>query len=531
MVGNVSLGCTTCKARKVRCDLQKPICMNCQKGKRQCSGPLSPFMKPMVLEKQDLPTRHKNITNLKKGPAQGGRKALKMAVGNTNDSIGSFYDMQIQNNTGFDQQQQNESDPDIPSTIMISIPRRPASSQSSMLAQEISSRLTSVGSVGLDLKQLGFYMPLLSQRIGHNEALDAAVQCLLRGHDKLLRRAPRSQTGGLNSYVYALSLLRRDIENVGKDPNIQAAELVCAAMVLSSYELFKYETARAWIAHAGGVSAIIRAWGPERIVSDFDISLFTSHYGAIVMSSLFTGQDCYLTSPEWEPVKKRCMEQKSHLDLISFDIVTRLSTLSPLVRETRTLLANPSSDYSLLLFPSLEARVQAFRAELQKNSNKIVSDFNNPKIVMHRPGTGNPPFLQQELHFSNHKIAMRYGLYWASAIIADKLLQRLYNIYEPDSAHLIELEDEMQLFAVNIMQSVAYLRTVAPFGALYVTFALQVVAAVIEPESTRVWIKDALVELFSSLGITFDVNQMAFVGALLTGGSIQLPWMGKATKD
>lgn len=33
-----SKGCTTCRRRKVRCDLGKPTCENCRKGKRTCEG-------------------------------------------------------------------------------------------------------------------------------------------------------------------------------------------------------------------------------------------------------------------------------------------------------------------------------------------------------------------------------------------------------------------------------------------------------------------------------------------------------------
>src|SRR6186713_1217876 len=34
-------GCMTCKARKVRCGLERPICENCNKLSRLCAYPLS----------------------------------------------------------------------------------------------------------------------------------------------------------------------------------------------------------------------------------------------------------------------------------------------------------------------------------------------------------------------------------------------------------------------------------------------------------------------------------------------------------
>jgi hypothetical protein len=41
-------------------------------------------------------------------------------------------------------------------------------------------------------------------------------------------------------------------------------------------------TNRSWITYAGGVSALIEAWGPDSIVSEFDVAIFACQFGAIV---------------------------------------------------------------------------------------------------------------------------------------------------------------------------------------------------------------------------------------------------------
>jgi hypothetical protein len=46
--------------------------------------------------------------------------------------------------------------------------------------------------------------------------------------------------------------------------------------------MFTGELRHSWVAHVGGVTALIEVWGPERIVTDFDLILFITHYGAIV---------------------------------------------------------------------------------------------------------------------------------------------------------------------------------------------------------------------------------------------------------
>jgi hypothetical protein len=81
------------------------------------------------------------------------------------------------------------------------------------------------------------------------------------------------------------------------------------------------------------------------------------------------------------------------------------------------------------------------------------------------------------------------------------------------------------------MQSIASIRTSAPFGALHMAFALHVVSAVVKPLSTRVWVRDALKDLLAALDLDVRVNRMVYVGELLTGGCIQLPFIGREVKD
>ncbi|RFU27823.1 hypothetical protein B7463_g8509, partial [Scytalidium lignicola] len=494
------------------CDQLRPICLNCQKSQRHCTGALSPFMKSVDFTRQGGPKRKGDMANQKR------------------DTTDLFSAMKIKDDARLEPQ--NHSDINTLNLISVSIPRQPTITQSSLLTLALTDRLAKASGSGFDLQNLGGYMPQISGRIGHNAALDAAVGCLLQGHAKLLRREPRRKTSGLDSYVQSLALLRRDLEKIGKDPNIQAPELVCVVIVLSIYELFKYETARAWIAHAGGISAIIKAWGPQQIMSDFDMALFTAQYGSIVMGTLFSGQDCFLATPEWDAVYKRCFRQQNPPDKISFDILEGLTTLSPLLRDTRTLLAAPSTDNSLVLLPSVVARAEKLRVRILRHSHQVESDFNDQGIVFYTvAAAGSPGFLQRELWFCNHKVAMRYGLYWASTIIAARILQRLHSLQDPNSPLVVAFEEEIQSCALKIMQSVVYLRTFAPFGALYMTFALHVVSAVTKPQSTRLWVRDALKELLAALEFDVEVNQMAFVGELLTGGCIQLPFIGKATNN
>ncbi|KAK9353310.1 hypothetical protein V1523DRAFT_440333 [Lipomyces doorenjongii] len=56
-----SKGCLTCRRRKIKCDLQTPVCMQCVKSRRQCSGP-NLNKESCALQKRErrMPVAHRN---------------------------------------------------------------------------------------------------------------------------------------------------------------------------------------------------------------------------------------------------------------------------------------------------------------------------------------------------------------------------------------------------------------------------------------------------------------------------------------
>ena len=129
---------------------------------------------------------------------------------------------------------------------------------------------------GLRLQDFGLYIVDLPQRLGQNKALDAAVdtflhsyQCMQRG-EKILRQSE------LVRYASAIKLLR---EVVSTPDEATTSETMCAALLLYQYEVMKRQpTTVCVMTLAGGVSAILEAWGPTRIKTQFEYGLFMSHF-------------------------------------------------------------------------------------------------------------------------------------------------------------------------------------------------------------------------------------------------------------
>lgn len=89
---------------------------------------------------------------------------------------------------------------------------------------------------GYQLHHLGRYMTEIPRRLGHNPALDVAVECLLQCHTQLLEANQFSQPSTQPSpeYMRALQIL----QNVIADPVLgTSADTVCATMLMAYYEV------------------------------------------------------------------------------------------------------------------------------------------------------------------------------------------------------------------------------------------------------------------------------------------------------
>ncbi|KAF8855505.1 hypothetical protein BDZ45DRAFT_746402 [Acephala macrosclerotiorum] len=145
-------------------------------------------------------------------------------------------------------------------------------------SSELIHYLRSIEDVRFQCRYLGLFMAFLPSRIGHNGALDAAVRRLLQTHQSLMAQHRHPDVECLDDYNEAVGLIRKDL-NKGQAKT--SSQTVCAALILSSYEIYKKDHCRAWITHTGGVAAILECWGPDRITSDFEMAIFASHYSPI----------------------------------------------------------------------------------------------------------------------------------------------------------------------------------------------------------------------------------------------------------
>jgi hypothetical protein len=86
----------------------------------------------------------------------------------------------------------------------------------------------------------------------------------------------------------------------------RSAETLVATMLCCLFELFAgTSNPLSWMMHAAGVSRLVQARGPSSFSTPIERASLSCFRPLMIMQSLFSGQDCFLTQPEWQHLSSR----------------------------------------------------------------------------------------------------------------------------------------------------------------------------------------------------------------------------------
>lgn len=89
----------------------------------------------------------------------------------------------------------------------------------------------------------------------------------------------------------------------------KSAETLAATMLCCLFELFAGTTnPLSWMMHAAGVSKLVQARGPGSFCTPFERASLSCFRPLMIMRSLFSGEDCFLTQPKWQNLSLRLSE-------------------------------------------------------------------------------------------------------------------------------------------------------------------------------------------------------------------------------
>ncbi|KAI1613218.1 hypothetical protein EDD37DRAFT_338744 [Exophiala viscosa] len=481
MRGGRSSGCRTCKQRRIKCDERQPICFQCEKSKRHCTGPDSPFRYQYASEEQHV--------------------QLLVALQTVSFDV-----------NGDDKINHNPSPVPIRGVVQETsrtlhvIPY----TQSEKLAASLIEALDRPCSFGARLQQMGPHFRYLPYRLGHSKALDASVSCLLQSYTLISKGQPRNHALELASYGNAIRSLR--IELSSADPSKTTPETLCAALIMAQYEVFKPSPTFSYVSLAGGVSAMFQACGAKRIQSDFEQATFTAHYPGIILQCLLRGDDCFLSRPEWVDVMRR--SEPIEGPLIS-NIWVSFTQLPGLLSRVRSLDYHSDDQYTSVLRDAY-----ALRKGIVKNADEVTRKLSHPGVHTICPGVykGALPAqswtpASQKDYLTPNRAIKQSAFYHGAVILVNTVIQRVLQAENPSLAIQSRQSAEFILSTVDFALSNA-----RPFGAMYMTFAGPMAYGVCRPDE-RSFLLAKMNELFGQYWNQTETSMMVVFEAV-TGGAV-----------
>ncbi|KAL4769975.1 hypothetical protein BDW60DRAFT_209606 [Aspergillus nidulans var. acristatus] len=409
-------GCDQCRKSKKKCDEAKPVCTRCARRKIECVG-----------------AGEKRYKFMEEDPAVARKRVLT-----------------------------RQDEPGIRNEVVRRIAVNPIDS-AALLGQRLVAAIKPQTDLRYNLAwAFGGYLVRIPQRLGVNEALDAAVDALVTAH-QTFAACKEITVSSLTKYSRALSALRRCLD----DPlTAGTSETLCAVSVLLLVQHLLGPSDLRWTGHAEGAARILRARRSCAPRDDFERVLLLSLRGPVVGlfqiylhaktddEQLFEGlfnPRIDLTPTEWTELVQNELDAGTP----EGEMLLNLSRVRDILSRVKT---NEHGLAGLLILQaemrSLDIKTRKicdiFRAELHKIENPVQDSLPNP--------SGVPPTLLHALTQRFYGLAITIALYMnyaLGAITRDAIVSANANYFAL----------EMITIAENAIQY-------RPFGAGYVTVGL-----------------------------------------------------------
>lgn len=355
-----SKGCTTCKRRKVRCDLKAPYCARCTNTGRKCEGYVKDWRQRLV----QTPVKQTADTRITFQPS--GANAFD------NQIISLFWERYIPSTD----ESISDGSPCLWLQHVISAPSPP-----------------------------------------DTDALQLSVKALAITRLGRMNQDDRLALQGQSCYVRALQLLQKALRSdsaVGRD------ETFAAGYVLALHELFESESLvtsmEAWKKHMTGLEALVSMRGPQKHRSPFGRALLEEFRASLMISCIQDRRTSALASATW--LARDWDETCNSLHPTIYD---KGLVLASLLEEIDNANLSSASDSTLFYFLQ---RCLGMDTDLDIWYEEFVirtpssSYWPTPTIIRSDSPSSPPgPKGQPRLSFANLSIASTTTTFWALKII------------------------------------------------------------------------------------------------------------------
>ncbi|PTB65735.1 hypothetical protein BBK36DRAFT_1120201 [Trichoderma citrinoviride] len=493
-----SFGCGACRRIKMKvndeCDENRPICDRCLRAGRECVYPpqfhfVDTNTRFAAPEARERPT-----------PPRTGTEELKAKLTllhGEGDDDGMIYKFQLL-------RYRSTTPPSSSGESSPSVPKAPSLSRGEKLASALAASFKAPP-YGYRLHHLGRYMSEIPSRLGHNPALDIAVECLLQSHAQLLEAIQFSQPSTQPSPEYMRAL--QTLQNVIADPVLgTSAETVCATMLMAHYEMMAPERrSHQYIAHAGGASKLIFVRGPRRVRTSFEYSLFRTQRGRIVLEALLRGEHCFLLTGGWQDIcPEKCRSIRfSSVDYL-FESICRIPTLVKYVVDWKA----GVSELGLHDITDIGRRLQQELRAASPRGSMSASLEGDLGFEEHRSSTLDDEF-PLSIHFHSHEGAIFHTWRWMALLLTELCLVNLV----ADPRLRLSIADT----ARRICMCYEYASLSKPLGAQFLQVPL-IVAYAVSDQKVKKWILDKINLLIGGLYVTYTGEYLDTMSMMILKG-------------
>ncbi|KAL4750565.1 hypothetical protein BDW72DRAFT_203832 [Aspergillus terricola var. indicus] len=393
-------GCDQCRKSKKKCDEAKPVCTRCARRKIECVG-----------------AGEKRYKFMEEDPAIARKRVLT-----------------------------RQDAPEVRKEVVRRIAVNPTNSVA-LLGQRLVAAMKPQTSLRYNMAwAFGGYLVGVPQRLGVNEALDAAVDALVTAH-QAYAACKEITVGSLTKYSRALSALRQCLDD---SLTAGSSETLCAVSVLLVVQYLVGPSDLRWTGHVEGAARILKARGSCAPRDNFERILLLSLRGPVLFEGLFNPR-IDLTPTEWTELVQNELDAGTP----EGEMLLNLSRVRDILSRVKT---NEHGLAGLLI-------LQAEMRSLYTKSRKICDVFRAHLHEIENPAQNGPPNPYGLSPVLLHALTQRfYGLSITIALYMNYALEAITM-----DSNVTADANYLALEMITIAEDAIRYR---PFGAGYVTMGL-----------------------------------------------------------
>ncbi|KAF2756879.1 hypothetical protein EJ05DRAFT_46430 [Pseudovirgaria hyperparasitica] len=485
------------------CDEQWPVCTPCMKSGRDCPGPPDrykfmksrrKFQKEKSVSGSPNDDQGNSITSpnepIDETSASSNGIIVKVSSGHLS---WNYTDVQIKKPKSVSLARGS------PQVVTSSMPMLMSMTRSEMLACDLIGAL-SMDAIDISSKTFCFshLFNELPRYLGVSPALDAATECISASVKGCLS-GDDAYYGNFISRKYgkALQLLREAI----KDPDQRYSDYTLAAiMIIWRNEGFFMDNPY-WLWTSGHMQAIydlIKIRGCGNLDNTFSFLLLLDCQTGIIGHSIYTGQPCFMDSPDWQ-VALSPRNGRSDISMLYYSVHRETTRWGSLLKSIATIRDTPDPGACPDLPSALNRAIQI--SQTLRFIDSRIEDLIKETTTIQPSETGDE-LVPLVYHFKDPALVGLIAWHTTYAISINRAVQYLFSLSAQSSGNLFEaVSEDKMIFDLYQKRNLALCRRCwmcfeqvrhwKPLGCHFLLSPLRASARYADTPEMKAWIDTA----------------------------------------